>query len=130
MNTGEIIKQAGLKATPQRKIVYELMMELGHSQIDEIIARVRQQNPEVTISTVYRILDSFCETGLLSKMHHPNGKCFYDITPSDHHHVFINSTVIDYVDPELTELIKNHLKGDLFNHLDIEKISIQIFVNN
>ena len=51
MNTGEIIKKAGLKATPQRKMVYELMTELRHSPIDEIIARIQQQNPEITVST-------------------------------------------------------------------------------
>ena len=130
MNIGEIIKKAGLKATPQRKIVYGLMTKLRHSPIDEIIAKVKQQNPEITVSTVYRIMDMFCKAGLLSKMNHPNGKIYYDITPSEHHHVFKDYEVIDYIDPELTELIKNHLKGDLFKDSDIEKISIQIFVNN
>ena len=130
MNIVEVIKKTGLKATPQRKMVYELMTKLCHSPIDEIIARVQQQNPEITVSTVYRILDSFCEAGLLSKVKHPNGKYYFDITSSDHHHVFINNEMIDYIDPELTEVIKKHLKGDLFKHLDIEKISIQIIANS
>ncbi|MCL1936885.1 MAG: transcriptional repressor [Candidatus Azobacteroides sp.] len=131
MNTGEIIKKAGLKATLQRKTVYELMTRLGHSSIDEIIAGVRQQNPEVTISTVYRILDSFCKAGLLSKMNHPNGKYYYDITPSEHHHIFMNNEIIDYMDPELTALIKNHLKKKSFKYLDaINKVCVQISVNN
>ena len=128
MDTGEIIKKAGLKATPQRKMIYELMAELSHSPIDEVIARSQQQNPEITISTVYRILDSFCKAGLLSKMNHPNGKSYYDITPIDHYHIFKDDEVIDYVDPELTEIIKSRLKGSLFQDLDIEKISVQILV--
>ena len=126
----EIIKKAGLKATPQRKIIYELMTKSGHSPIDEIIAKVRQQNPEITVSTAYRILDTFCKAGLLSKMNHPNGKCYYDITPSEHHHVFKDNEVIDYIDPELTELIKNRLKGDLFKDSNIEKISINIIITD
>jgi Fe2+ or Zn2+ uptake regulation protein len=127
MDTGEIIKRAGLKATPQRKIVYEVMSELRHSPIDEIIAKVQQSHPEITVSTVYRILDAFCEVGLLSKIKHPEGKDYFDVTPSEHHHVFVNDEAIDYIDPELTELVKKHLKeGDLFKQLDIEKISIQI----
>ena len=130
MNYGEIIKKAGLKATPQRKIIYELMTKLCHSSINEIIAKVQQNHSEFTVSTVYRILDSFCNVGLLSKMNHPNGKCYYDITPTAHHHLLINDDVIDYIDPELTELIKNHLKEDLFDRFDVEKISVQIFVNN
>jgi Fe2+ or Zn2+ uptake regulation protein len=131
MTIVEIIKKTGLKTTPQRKMVYELMTALRHGSIDEIIAGVQQQNPEITISTVYRILDSFCEVGLLSKLKHPNGKWFFDITTSDHHHVFTNIGIIDYTDPELTELIKNRLQDTtLFKHLDIEKISIQIITNN
>jgi len=130
MNIGDIIKKAGLRATPQRKMIYEIMTEFGHSSIDEIITRVQQHNPEITISTVYRIMDSFCMAGLLSKMNHPNGKCYYDITLSEHHHVIEENKVIDYIDPELTDLIKNHLKGELFKDLDIEKISIQITITN
>ena len=119
-----------MRATPQRKIIYEIMTGLGHSSIDEIIARVKQQNPEITLSTVYRILDSFCTAGLLSKMNHPNGKCYFDITISDHHHVFKDNEVIDYSNPELTQLIKSHLKDDLFKDLHIEKITLNIIVTN
>lgn len=36
MESTEIIKNAGLKITPQRKVVYEVMMELRHAAIDEI----------------------------------------------------------------------------------------------
>ena len=129
MNIVEIIKKTGLKATSQRRIVYELMTELRHSSIDEIIARVQQQNPEITVSTIYRILDSFCEVGLLSKLKHPNGKWFFDITTSQHHHVFTDNEMIDYIDPELTELIRTRLNDDLFKHLDIKSISVQIITN-
>jgi Fe2+ or Zn2+ uptake regulation protein len=129
MDIIENIKKTGLKATPQRKMVYAVMTELCHSPIDEIITKVQQQNPEITVSTVYRILDSFCESGLLTKLKHPNGKWFFDITTSEHHHVFTNDGMIDYIDPELTELIKNRLKDDIFKHLEIEKISIQILTN-
>ena len=126
MDTGKIIRKAGLKATPQRKIVYAIMTELCHCSIDKIIERVQQQNPEITVSTVYRIMDSFCEVGLMSKIIHPNGKFYFDISPMEHHHVFTDNEVIDFIDPELTEIIKERLKVELFKHLEIEKISIQI----
>jgi len=131
MNLVEIIKKAGLKATPQRKMIYELMTESGHSSIDELIAKVQQKNPEITVSTIYRILDSFCRAGLLSKITHPNGKFFYDITVYTHHHVFMDNKITDYIDPELTTLIQEHLKKKSFKHLDsIKSISIQITINN
>jgi len=131
MNSVEIIKKAGLKATPQRKMIYELMTKSGHSLIDEIIAKAQQQSPEVTVSTVYRILDSFCNAGLLSKMINPDGKTYYDITTNEHHHVFMGNKIVDYTDSDLTTYIMSHLKEKSFKHFDsIEKITIQITVNN
>ncbi|MBD8388319.1 Fur family transcriptional regulator [Dysgonomonas sp. BGC7] len=129
MDVTNIIKNAGLKITPQRRIVYEVMTKLGHGTIDEVISEVQKQNPNITISTVYRILDSFCEVKLLSRVNHPNGKCYIDITPSDHHHIFTDEELIDYTDPELTELIKRYLDEKLCKKLDIDKISVQIIAN-
>ena len=77
----EIIKNAGLKITPQCKVVYEVMMELRHAAIDEIIKCVQSKDNEITISTIYRILDSFCKNNLLSLVFHPEvGKNYYDIS--------------------------------------------------
>ena len=128
MNINEVIKKAGLKVTPQRIIVYELMTEMGHSPVDEIISRVQRQNPGITISTVYRILDSFVETKLLSKVIHPtNEKYYFDLNPSPHHHLYVNNKATDFVDEELDELIKRHLnEKELFKGLDFQKISIEI----
>lgn len=65
------IREAGLKLTPQRKAVYEAMTELRHAPIEEIISCVQSKDKEITLSTVYRILDSFCKAGLLSLVCHP-----------------------------------------------------------
>jgi len=131
MNIGEIIKNAGLKATPQRKIIYGQMVKLGHSSIDEIAAGVQQQNPEITLSTVYRTLDSFHKADLLVKMNHPSGKCYYDVTLSEHHHIFRDNEIMDYIDPELTTLIKHYLKEKSFKYWDaVESVSVQIKVSD
>ena len=92
MESTEIIKNAGLKITPQRKVVYEVMMELRHAAIDEIIKCVQSKDNEITISTIYRILD--------------------------------------YMDEELTELIRQYLKEKNFASVDISRIQVQITINN
>lgn len=131
MQIGNVLKEAGLKATPQRKMIYETMTELGHASIDEIIVKVQEKNPEVTLSTIYRIVDNFCKSGLLTKLSHPSGKSFYDITPYEHSHILKGNKITDYDDPELNNLIRNYLKEKSFEHLEcIEKISIQIIINN
>ena len=127
MEIREKIKAAGLKATPQRRLVYEVMQELCHSPIDEVITRAQSVSPDVTISTVYRILESFCSAGLLSKINHPDGKTYFDITPQEHHHIFNSSgSIIDFEDEQLSELIRMNLKHKLGSGETIQKIQIQV----
>ena len=131
MESTEIIKNAGLKITPQRKVVYEVMMELRHAAIDEIIKCVQSKDNEITISTIYRILDSFCKANLLSLVFHPEvGKSYYDITVAEHHHIFEGESILDYMDEELTELIRQYLKEKNFASVDISRIQVQITINN
>ncbi len=130
MDIAAKIRAKGIKATPQRRLVYKVMEELCHAPVDAIIEKVQSQSPGITVSTIYRILDSFCEVGLLTRFSHPSGKPYFDITPSNHHHIYTDSEVLDYMDEELTEFIKKRLQGGRFENLDIEEISIQIFAKN
>lgn len=131
MESTEIIKNAGLKITPQRKVVYQVMMELRHAAIDEIIKCVQSKDNEITISTIYRILDSFCKANLLSLVFHPEvGKSYYDITVTEHHHIFEGESILDYMDEGLTELIRQYLKEKNFASVGISRIQVQITINN
>lgn len=121
------IKEAGLKMTLQRKAVYEAMMELRHATVDDIIERVQSKDKEVTVSTIYRILDSFCAANILSFIYHPDtGKCYYDITVSEHHHLFNGKTITDYDDPGLSRLIREYLKSQNFTPEEIAKVQVQV----
>lgn len=127
MEIREKIKAVGLKATPQRRLVYEVMQELCHAPIDEVIPRVQSVSPDVTISTLYRILDSFCSAGLLSKIHHPNGKSYFDISTQEHHHIFNSlGSIMDFEDEQLSELIRTNIKHKVGSDETIVKIQIQV----
>ena len=124
------IRDAGLKVTPQRKSVYEVMMRLRHATMDEIITGVQKKDSDMRLSTIYRILDSFCKAGMLSLVCHPGtGKCYYDISVTEHHHVFDGMKIMDYMDPELTGMIREYLLRRNFDPGEIEKIQVQITLN-
>jgi len=129
MNRDEFkkIREAGLKLTPQRKAVYGAMLQLHHATIDDIISLVQTKYKDVTVSTVYRILDSFCAAHVLSCIYHPeSGKCYYDITVDEHHHLFNSSRITDYADADLSQLIREYLKTKDFPPEEIEKIQVQV----
>lgn len=126
----DVIKNAGLKATPQRVLVYEIIQELCHAPIDAILNRVRQQRPEITVSTVYRILDSFCEAALLSQLNHPNGKTYFDIKVDEHHHLLSgDNRIVDIEDEEIGIFIRQKFAEKLGDDQQIEKISVQIITS-
>lgn len=129
MESADRIKKAGLKLTPQRKMIYEAMMQLGHASIEEIVTLINSRGTELTISTVYRILDSFCKSNLLTLVTHPEtGKCYYDITVREHSHLFAGQNIIDYEDSGLSELVRKYLesKGDIPG--EINRVQVQIIM--
>ena len=132
MTTTDKIKQAGLKVTPQRIVVYEVMTKLGHAQMEEILSAVQAKVCNMTPSTVYRILDSFCKANLLAMMCHPEtGKCYYDITTHEHHHLYVGNKIVDFDDSELSALIRRYLKEKYVVESDeeIAKIQVQIITH-
>ena len=128
--TDEIIRESGLRVTPQRRLVYETMLELRHATIDDISTFVAGKDSRINLSTVYRIVETFCNAHLLTMVFHPStGKCFYDIAVAEHHHFFDGVGVIDFSDPQLSEIIKNYLKASgRYTSLDVDKIQVQITV--
>lgn len=122
------IRDAGIKATVQRVAVYCALTELGHASTDEVFELVRSEYPAITVATVYRVLDLFCEVGLISKLSTPSGKMRYDVTPHDHAHIISGDGVItDYMDDRLTAIIADYFKSNTVGGARIESIKVQLF---
>lgn len=131
MKSIEDIKRAGLKITPQRRAVYEAMMALRHATIEEVIRYMQTKYSAITVSTVYRILDAMCKANLVSMVFHPElGKSYYDITVAEHHHVFEGQQIMDYMDADLGAMIRQYLRDKHFAADQIDKIQVQITLNN
>lgn len=129
MENIENIKAAGLKLTPQRIAVYKSMMKLRHAKLETIVEDLKHEHDSLTLSTVYRVLNSFCASGLLSMVCHPDtGDCYYDINVKDHHHLFNGSSIIDYNDEELTAMVREYIQEKRPDINDIEKIQVQITI--
>ena len=87
----DLIKSVGLKATPQRIAIYESMRKLGHACADMVVEDLREKYPTLTVATIYNVLESFVEAGLLVKRFSLNHKTS---TPMNTHIVMIRYTTI------------------------------------
>ena len=126
--TKEIIQESGLKATPQRIAVYDTMKKLGHASADMVGDVLKETYPTLTKATVYNVLESFDDAGLLVKRYSSNNKMYFDVNTYDHVHLYdtARNGYKDYDDPELVALVNNYLANRKIPGFSIKKIDIQI----
>lgn len=80
-------RDVGLKVTNQRLIVYrEIVEHCFHPAVEEVYERVRAYLPAISLNTVYRVLTSLVEKGLIRRVDNLTTRGLYDDNLEDHHH--------------------------------------------
>lgn len=65
----------------------ELQRTKSHPSADQLYQRVRRRHPGISLSTVYRNLDTLSEQGIIQKLDLGGTQRRYDGDLSEHHHV-------------------------------------------
>lgn len=130
MNYMELLKDRGLKATPQRISVLKILDRHMHPTIDELYEKICEENPSVSLATVYKNLNMLKDEGLVVEVNMPNQKVRYDIFSHPHIHVVCECCggVEDYEFCESLNGYKESLEKRLGNF--IEKISVLVTVKD
>ncbi len=108
-------RQANLKITPQRTIIYEsLINDKSHPSADIVFQKVRKKIPNISFDTVNRTLLSFVDMGLLKVVEGHGRPKRFDPDMGNHHHFqcLKCNTIIDFSDRsfdalEIPAVIKN-----------------------
>jgi Fur family peroxide stress response transcriptional regulator len=78
----------GLAVTPQRlAIIRALLASKDHPSAEHISAMVRKQHSHISLATVHRILEQFCEAGEARKVTLLYDSARYDGHAEPHHHI-------------------------------------------
>jgi Fur family transcriptional regulator, peroxide stress response regulator len=64
----KILRQAGLRSTPQRLAIVREVLLRGHPTVAEIYESVRRAFPTIGLQTVYNTLHTMTERGLVSEL--------------------------------------------------------------
>jgi len=64
----DILRQAGLRSTPQRVAIVREVFSRSHPTVGEIYDSVRRQFPTIGLATVYNTLRTLTERGLVSEL--------------------------------------------------------------
>lgn len=93
----EQLRAAGLRLTPQRQVVVEVLNgDTSHPTAESVAQRVRQRMPGVSLSTVYKVLHELAHLGLVTELD-VAGVMRFDPDTAEHMHVVCEScgTIID-----------------------------------
>jgi len=130
------LKEKGLKVTPQRVAIYEAIVKLNnHPAAENVIDYIKKNHPNISIGTVYKVLDSLVENNLLKKVKTEKDIMRYDAVISNHHHLYCAETdrIEDYGDENLNTLITEYFKKNKIKNFKVQDIKLQItgqFNNN
>ena len=80
----QLLKDKELKATPQRISVLKELDKKMHPTIDDLYMALKQENPSMSLATVYKNLATLKEKGVVIEMNVADGKMRYDIFSKPH----------------------------------------------
>lgn len=91
LNTEKLLERCrseGLKATPQRIAIFKALEgNRNHPSAESIYEIIRKDYPTVSLTTVYRTLETLVQMGELVQLRMLKGVLNYDPDASHHHHV-------------------------------------------
>jgi Fe2+ or Zn2+ uptake regulation protein len=83
----ELLKDAGLRVTAQRRAVLEAVAETGdHPTVDDVARRVRVAIGSVSTQAVYDVLDALHRARLVRRLEPAGSPVRYEARVGDNHH--------------------------------------------
>ena len=123
------LSQAGMRVTPQRIAILEAIYQLkNHPTAENILAYIKEYHPNISVGTVYKVLDSLVINNLLKKVKTENGVMRYDSLMTGHHHLYCRETdrIEDYEDEKLDEIIREYFRKKGIKDFEIQDVKLQI----
>lgn len=132
MKSNEIVKMlAGkkLKVTPQRTAILEAIVNLNnHPTAESIIEYIRRSHPNISVATVYKVLDTLADNGLVRKVLSDGERMRYDAVMENHHHIHYSDSgeIKDFIDNDLNRLIEEYFSKKRIDGFSIEGFELHI----
>ena len=98
----------GMRMTEQRRMIARVLAESDdHPDVEELYHRCAKIDEHISISTVYRTVKLFEDSGIISRHDFREGRARYEQAPDSHHDHLINlrsGEVIEFQSEEIERL--------------------------
>jgi Fur family ferric uptake transcriptional regulator len=87
MDQNKQLKKAGLKVTLPRLKILEILQQPQNQHIsaEDVYKLLLEQDEDIGLATVYRVLNQFDDAGILNRHHFEGGKSVFEISHKKHH---------------------------------------------
>lgn len=124
------LKKAGLKITIPRVTILEILQNADqdhHFSAEEMYNTLRENDHEIGLATVYRVMSQFEQAGILRKHHFESGQAKYELDTGDNHdHIICVACpkIVEFTDKSLEKQQKRVAKE---NGFEIEDHSLILY---
>lgn len=113
------LKKAGLKVTLPRMKILEILEKDHdkHLSAEDIYRLLLDDNQEIGLATVYRVLTQFEAAGLIKRHHFESGQAVFEVDTGDHHDHLVCikcGKVIEFMDDIIEERQESVAKAHNF----------------
>lgn len=87
MSESKNLRSTGLKVTLPRQKVLELFhaSKVRHMSAEDVYKLLLNDNADIGLATVYRVLTQFEQAGLLQRHHFEGGRAVFELDEGSHH---------------------------------------------
>ena len=116
----ERLGAGGLRATPQREHVYDVLLQKrDHPTAEEVFLRAKRGMPDISLATVYNCLDALVQCGLVRQVQLDRGATRFCPNMREHGHFYCDTcdTVYDVdlpAKPKPTIILPHGFKAEHF----------------
>lgn len=100
--------ERGMRMTDQRRVIARVLDGAAdHPDVEELYRRAARVDPNISISTVYRTVKMFEDTGIIERHDFRDGRSRYETVPDEHHDHLIDlktGRVIEFQSAEIEVL--------------------------
>ena len=126
-NTHETLRAPGLRATNQRALILDIIRHgRGHLDADEIYRRAREKLPRLSLSTVYRTLQTLKKLGMVEELHFDEEHHHYEVKSSTEHHHLVClgcGKVVEFKCP-LSQEMKDEVSHE--KNFEVTEVEVQM----
>lgn len=104
----ELCAHKGMRMTEQRRVIADVIQSADdHPDVEELYRRASEIDPKISISTVYRTVKLFEDSGIIERHDFRDGRSRYETISDEHHDHLIDlrtGNVIEFRSEEIEKI--------------------------